>query len=348
LLADNAMIEFREIVISLHYQFKIQVVSVRRFWREFVTVLGALRQVPRNEYCLILMLSATSTAILAASLLAMTGWRRLGVEICLHGDAETLTGWRSRNPAVRHVDLRAMLARRKPEPIRYLVHEESVKGELGKLVPQSLAVTDVLPLPANLAEVEYCRSLRLEYPVRVGLVGQATEAKGITPFLETARLFKQQYGERVEFYLVGRVFPGDDTSAFAILDGPVCTAALSRADFRDLLARLHFVYLPLQPHYYRLAASGALLDAITWLKPVIATSVPIVSDMFARFGDIGYLCDTTAEMQQALHTVLTLMDPARYSGQIEAMHRLRVSRLPAVLGQDLRGILARHFPKLSQ
>jgi hypothetical protein len=94
--------------------------------------------------------------------------------------------------------------------------------------------------------------------------------------------------------------------------------------------------------------SGALLDAITWLKPVIATSVPIVSHMFAGFGDIGYLCDTTAEMQQALHTVLTLMDTARYSGQIEAMQKLRASRLPAVLGQDLRGILARHFPKLSQ
>jgi hypothetical protein len=211
-----------------------------------------------------------------------------------------------------------MLARRKPEPIRYLVLEESIKGELGKLVPQSLTVTDVLPHPANLAEVEYCRSLRLEYPVRVGLVGQATEAKGITPFLETAQLFKQQYGERVEFYLVGRVFPGDDTSAFAILDGPVSTATLSRADFRDLLAHLHFVYLPLQPPYYRLAASGALLDAITWLKPVIATSVHIVSDMFAGFGDIGYLCDTTAEMQQALHTVLT-GERDGYYGQIEAM-----------------------------
>ncbi len=346
LLADDARIEFAEIAISPHYRTKAQVVSVRRFWRELMTLFAALRRAPRGEYCLVLLLSTTSTAILAASLLAMTGLRRMGVAVCLHGDVVTLTGWRSRNPVIRRLDLRAMLAAPQPRPVRFLVLEECIKRELSRLVPRSFAVTDVLPLPTNLAEVAYCRDLPLQYPVRIGLVGQATEAKGITPFLETARLFKQQYGERVEFYLVGRVFPGDDTARFASLDAPVSTTDLARDDFRDLLGRLHFVFLPLQPQYYSLAASGALLDAITWLKPVIATSVPIVSDFFVRFGDIGYLCNSTAEMQQALHTVLTDMDPVRYAHQVEAMRRVREARLPANLALHLRGVIQAHFPEL--
>jgi hypothetical protein len=173
----------------------------------------------------------------------------------LHGNLVNLTGWRSRNPVIRRLTCTRCwqgVAR----PIRYLVHEESIKQELGRLVPQALAVTDVLPHPANPAEVAFCGDMSLRYPVRIGLVGQATEAKGITPFLETSKLIKHKYGKQVEFCLIGRVFPGDDISRFASLDGPLSTTNLARDDFRKLLGRLHFVFLPLQPEYYRLAASG--------------------------------------------------------------------------------------------
>ena len=190
--------------------------------------------------------------------------------------------------------------------------------------------------------------MSLRYPVRIGLVGQATEAKGITPFLETSRLFRQKYGKQVEFCLVGRVFPGDDISRFASLDGPLSTTNLARDDFRKLLGRLHFVFLSLQPEYYRLAASGALLDALTWLKPVIATSVPIVSDIFAQFGDIGYLCSSAEDMQRVLHGVLTEMDSVRYAGQVEAMRRARETRLPIALARHLRCIFHAHFGELVQ
>ena len=346
LLTGNRQIEYHGIEISSHYRTQSQVVSVRRFLDEFKTLFRALQQAPRGEYCLVVLLVASSTAILASLLLAMTGWRRVGIVVCLHGDIASLTGWRSRNPVIRRFDMQGMLRRRHRQPIRYLVFEESVKQELGKLVPQTLAFTDVLPHPANVAEVAFCRDLALRYPVRIGIVGQATEAKGITPFLETAKLFKARYGERVEFYLVGRVFPGDDILRFAALDGPISTENISRDAFRDFLGRLHFVFLPLQPEYYRLSPSGALLDAITWLKPIIATSVPIVSDIFTHYGDIGYLCSGTADMQRALETVLTEMDALRYANQVKAMQRVREARLPAALAQELRTILTSHFPKL--
>jgi hypothetical protein len=348
LLTGNQRIEFVDVALSPHYLEKSQVVSIKRFWREFVTLLRALRQVRRREFCLLVMLSTTPTLILAASLIAATGWRRVGTLVCLHGNIASLTGWRSRNPVIRRLDLHAMLARRHRLPLRYLVFEPSVRQELGKLVPEAPAYTDVLPHPANPAEIVQQPSLPLQYPVRIGLVGQATEAKGITPFLATARQFKQRHGDRVEFYLIGRVFPGDDISRFAGLDGPVSTEPIARHAFRELLGRLHFVFLPLRPEYYRLAASGALLDAITWLKPVIATDIPIVADMFTHFGDIGYRCSSTDEMQQALESVLTSMDPARYAGQVDAMRRAREARLPKTLARVVRRLFEVHFPELVQ
>jgi hypothetical protein len=128
---------------------------------------------------------------------------------------------------------------------------------------------------------------------------------------------------KVEFCLIGRVFPGDGISRFASLDGPLSTTNLARDDFSKLLGRLHFVFLP-----------------------VIATSVPIVSDIFAQFGDIGYLCSSAEDMQRALHGVLTQMDSVRYKGQVEAMRRARETRLPIALARHLRCIFHAHFREL--
>jgi hypothetical protein len=171
----------------------------------------------------------------------------------------------------------------------------------------------------------------LQYPIRVGLIGQATEAKGLSPFLETARVLKEEFGDRIEFYLIGRVFPGDDVARFAVLDAPVSAERLSRDAFRSLLERLHFAFLPLSEEYYRFAASGAVMDAITWLKPMIATSIPLMSDMFREFGDIGYLCGTIEDMRQTLRDVLTQMDTSRYVQQLAAMQRARDARLGTLL-----------------
>jgi hypothetical protein len=343
-LTGNLAIEFHDVAIPQQFKTKSQVVSVRRFIREFVTIRRALRTARGSEACLLVLLNATSTAIYAASLLARLRRRETGVLVCLHGNLEVLPGWRSRNPIVRAFDLHSMLNSRSPVPLGYLVLEESIKAELGKIAPRALAAVEVLPFPADLSVIDVLPVLDLRRPIRVGLIGQATEAKGISPFLETARVLKREFGEQIEFHLIGRTFPGGDAARFSVLDSPVSPDRLSREQFRDQIGRIHFALLPLQPSYYRLAASGALLDAITWLKPVIATPLPIVTDMFAQFGEIGYVCDTTDGMRDALRLVLTEMDEARYTRQLGALRHAREARLPAALAERLRGILRGFFP----
>ena len=88
------------------------------------------------------------------------------------------------------------------------------------------------------------------------------------------------------------------------------------------------------------------MDAITWLKPIIASSLPMMMEMFECFGDIGYLCDTTADMEQALRSVLTEMDAARYARQIDALRGARDARLPVALAATLRPILQSLLPEL--
>ncbi len=187
---------------------------------------------------------------------------------------------------------------------------------------------------------------RLARPVRIGFVGQATEAKGISTFLEVARDFKARYGDAIEFHLIGRVPPGAELNRFALLDSPVSTEHLPRQEFLDRLARIHFAFLPFRPGYYNLSASGALLDAMTWTRPIIATNLPIVAELFARHGDIGYLCNDHDGMRSALEQVLSGMDQERYRRQVAALREARESRMPAALARLYQAIIRDGFDNL--
>jgi hypothetical protein len=345
-LVRHPNISFQAIPISPHYLFRPQIVSLRRGLREFWTILSGLRTVPANEPCLVMLISATPTAIIAASLLARLLRRRIGVHVGLHGNLNDAFGWRTRNPVIRAMDLRAALASRHGGRLRFLVLEEPIRNALAQQVPTTADTTDVLPLPISQIESEDAEPNTLTVPLRLGLVGQATEAKGITPFLNLARAFQQTHPDTVRFHLVGNAPAGTDMTPFAVLNEPVPIFHIPRPEFIEKLRRLHYVCLMLQPGYYELSASGALLDAITWLRPVIATRVPIIVELFERFGEIGELCDDLDDMRAVITRLVEAPDPARYDRQVANLRRVRDSRAPESLAADYRRMVGAAFPGL--
>ncbi|HSU05739.1 MAG TPA: hypothetical protein VLI93_09215 [Acetobacteraceae bacterium] len=345
-LTARRSISFHPIILAEEFLHRPHIVSLRRLASELRIIRAALRSVPRDEPSLIFLISATSTAIFATALILRLSVRRLAVQVGLHGDLNSLFGWRSRNPVTRVMDLRSVMRARGSRRLRFLVLDEAIRQELVRLAPEAAARSDVLPLPVNVGELAHVPEPRLTRPLRIGFVGQATQAKGIGAFLETAREFKARYGEAVEFHLIGRVPPGGELDRFALLDSPVSGDHLPRQVFLERLGRMHFVFLPFQPGYYNLSASGALLDAITWVKPIIATGLPIVADLFTRYGDIGYLCDDHAGMRAALDQVLSGMDADRYLRQVKVLKQARDARLPAALARQYRDILRDGFGDL--
>lgn len=343
-LAAHPGIEFHAISVHPAFQGRPGIVSWRRFRHEFATMRCALRAVPPGEPCLIMAISTTSTGAFAAALAARLRpgtWSQIG----LHGDLNELTQPRSRHPLRRAFDLVAAM-RRPSRRQRFLVLDPSIRDALATLMPAAARRTDVLPLPINTAEMP-CAAPGLDLPVRIGFVGQATAAKGIDQFLAIARAVKARHGARVEFHVIGRAFPGAVLPDQSPLAEPIPTDYLPRAEFVRRIAALHYVCLPLAGSYYRLAASGALIDAVTWLKPVIAGTAPIVAGWFARFGDIGHACADAQGMEAAIEAILREMDAPRYAAQVEALRRARASREPEALARQYAAIVAAHFPALA-
>jgi hypothetical protein len=345
-LREQPNVSLQTIPISTQFMYRPHIVSVRRGFREFWTLLTALRGAPAKEPCLIVLISTTPTAIFIGRMLSRLMLRRIRIQVGLHGNLNDAFGWRSRNPLARSIDLHAALNSRHGGRVRFLVLENAIRDALIQHMPAAAETTDVLPLPINLAEANTARPCTLTKPVRIGLVGQATEAKGITSFLALARNLRQTHPGLASFHLVGHPAAGADIEAFAVLDDPLPTSWPTRAEFIERLAALHYVCLPLNPTYYGLSASGALLDAITWLKPIIATPVPIIVDLFARFGDIGFLCNNLDEMRAAIETLARAPDQTRYDRQVANLRRIQASRLPAALAADYRIMIETGFPGL--
>jgi glycosyltransferase involved in cell wall biosynthesis len=339
------------IAVPAVWQGRPHIVSARRMLAEFRTIRAALGAVPAEEPCLVFLISTSCTGSFAAAWAArLSGRRRIGVQVGLHGNLNDATsGWRPRNPLRRGFDTRSALEARYPVPLRFLVLEDAIRTALQSLLPAAAARTDVVPLPVNTAEVPAAAESApgLAPPIRIGFVGLGTPAKGMDSFLEVARRVRARHGaDRVQFVHVGRM-PAESAAAGAeVLADPPATEHLARAEFVRRLASLHYVFLPYRRGYYDLSASGALIDALTWLKPVIATRVPLTEQFFAEYGDIGLLGDDDAALEAAVEQVVAHPDPARHAHQVEALRAARETRRVDALAARYRALVEAGFPLL--
>lgn len=326
------------------YRGKTGRVSLRRFVREFAVMARALKGAGR-EPCLMILLSATPTAIFAASWLARLRRHPTAVHVVLHGNANEVDRMRSRNPLLRRFDLMSALQSAHRLGVRFIVLEEAIAKELKRKVPAAGPFIDVLPSPAG--KVAAAAPLTLGKPIRIGFVGLATEAKGVAIFLRIAQKYRQKYGPDIEFHHIGPVLEGSDPARFSVLDSPPSTGSLPREEFAARLSRLHYVMLPYLPQYYNLSASGSLIDAVIWRKPIIASRLPLFAEFFSEFGELGFLCDDETEMSDAIDAIMEQPDQTRYEAQVLRLAAIAESRSPEKLAERYRSLVASGFPWLS-
>jgi glycosyltransferase involved in cell wall biosynthesis len=329
---------------EMHYG-KPAVVCPRRLRQEFGILLRALRAAPKGEPHLIFLISTNATTAFAAAWAARLSGRRAAVQVGFHGNLNDAFGYRPRNPLWRALDTRSSLTARYPVPLRFLVLEEGIRDALGERLPGAQARTDALPLPINTAEATEPPAV-LQKPLRFGFVGLGTADKGMDVFLRVARRIRARHGAEAEFVHVGAMPRNAPAEGADVLAHPPSAAQLPREAFTARIRSLHYVVLPFRRGYYDLSASGALIDAITWLRPVIATRVPLSAQAFATMGAIGALCEDEAGLEAAIEQALHDPDPARYARQVEALRQARAARDPAALAATYRRIVSEGFPGL--
>ncbi len=272
----------------------------------------------------------------------------VAVQLVLHGSLTEIVGWRSRNPLRRAVDMRSALQWLAPKRAQLLVLERSIETELARIAPWLGPKVRALPHPLLPAEGGKAIPAQLDRktPVRIGFLGLATLGKGILEFLQIARAVRQCHGDAVEFHLLGRIGPGVPPVDQSALTTAAGQERLPRVEFIEKLGKLHFVCLPYQGEHYHLSASGVLIDAIAWQKPVFALHQPITESLFGSFGDVGWLCDDIDDMTTKINAVVAAPEGGTYRTQVANMRQARQARLPAALASDYRNILREWRPDI--
>ena len=336
-------VQFHPIALTPSYRHKPHIVSASRLWRELAIIRKALALVPAGEDCLLILLSATSTSIVAANLLARLRRGKTFIQTQLHGNLNEITAWRHGDPLRRALDLKSVLSRNYHGRMRYLVLEEYIRAALATLSPATAGVTDVLPHPLAL-QGHVQPEIALELPLRVGLVGVGSEEKGMGAFLRIAKQLKQELGPRICFHHIGTLAPGTDMALYSLLEEPPAEKQLTRQEFLARINRLHYFVFPFQQTYYGLSASGTFLDAVAALKPVIATRVPLTEQFFREFGPIGHLCENESEMMSTIRDIARQFDAPAYRAQVDRLRTMRAARLPKALAPMYRDMILRNLP----
>jgi hypothetical protein len=310
---------------------------LQRFFRELKIISRLLRSLSQDSSGQLICTSAYPSTVLALKSARCLRSSRIPVQMVLHG-LSGVVGQRYRRPVRRFQDMKTALTILGNKKIQYLVLEQSIRDTVLKGLPCLSGRVEALdhPLPPNEAESVIND---LSPPISFGFLGLANEPKGFPTFVKLANEIVAKFGHGAEFHAIGRL-PADATppNGMDSLATKPGVTRMNRADFIRGVRQLHFIVLLHQAAPYALSASGTLLDAIAWEKPVIARSTPIFKSMFEKHGDIGYLFRDDAELRLIVEYILQKGDQSRYQRQVLNLRNTRHSRTPATLAASYREI----------
>lgn len=222
----------------------------------------------------IFLTSCTATSLTALTILG-AGKRIAAV---LHGNANELTGWRSRNPIRRALDLTASLKRVCRQGGNAIVMENRIQKQLGSSLPWLASHLHCIPhpiLPEETSRPDVSKELTL--PIKIGLIGTATHAKGFPEFLHLAKEVDRTKPGQFEFHAIGNL-PAESRGLDQSRLKTKAERPLPRDVFLQQIKQLHFVFTWPSDSYYLNAASGVFYDAMNLGIPMITRNLDVSAD----------------------------------------------------------------------
>lgn len=114
---------------------------------------------------------------------------------------------------------------------------------------------------------------------------------------------------------------------------------IPRKLFNEELKKITYACFPYPNNTYRFTASGAVLDAIIYLKPLVYIKNDYFDGIFDDAGDIGYRCEDEDDF---IHTIKNLdknSNISRYLKQIENLKKLQHKFSIKNIEQQLKTII---------
>ena len=151
-------------------------------------------------------------------------------------------------------------------------------------------------------------------------IGNCLYKKGGESFVKAADIVKRNSGSIFE--IIGAYDLDESISTnLTLLSNP--HEMIPRNLFNEALEKVTYACFPYPSDTYKFTASGAVLDAVIYLKPIIYIKNDYFDGIFKEAGDIGYRCEDENQFLETIQTLDEKTDIARYKQQVENLKQLQ-------------------------
>jgi hypothetical protein len=259
------------------------------------------------------------------------------LHMVLHGQLGDAMIWRPRNPLARATDIVSQIQRPLPKGVSVVALELGVQDAIAEIAPQNRSVI-TLEHPILTSEWSEAVPPATNGPLKIAFLGNARRSKGFEVFARLAQSTADR--EDLAFESIGIAAPDTDDMDVSALRRKPSRISMPRQDYVDAVRSIDLVCLPMHSRAYDFTASGTLADAVSALKPLVAFHNRAFDAIVKRYGPIGWLVESEAELFYLIQTLdrRTFLD-AR-AGWVENLRKIREARKPEALALGYAALLA--------
>ena len=263
------------------------------------------------------------------------------VWVIFHGTLRRLLDQESQNPRKWFYSVRKALSLPHPSGLRYLVLGAGIQSALvrSRFMPAWQVAS--IDLPHH--RIHALRPSEPGMPTFFGLLGVGRVDKGIDAFIGLA----EKWGGVARFALLGSVRSRAELRKLeqrrAPLEG-LTMEAMSHEAYTSKVKEITYVVSPSSPAHYKLAASATFIDALAFCKPGIYLRNDYLEYYFEQLGDVGYLCDDLAQMEEIVASICRSFPAERYRAQCQIIVDGRGRFSAEQVGPHLRKLILDFLP----
>jgi hypothetical protein len=284
-----------------------------------------------------ILVCATARASVAVTKVAALALRRTRFAMVVHDPPVPGIGRGGGRDGQDVAALRALMQVAQPRNLRYLFLGATIEARVLEAVPALRGATAWLDHPYLFEPANGAAAPRPDV-VRFGALGVGGGDKEVALLARVAEDVRAARTRRAaEFVWIGPLHGAAGARAFAL---PAGGRALPRREFDRHVGAIDYGLLVHASGACGYKASGSFLDALSHAKPVIALRTPHLEAQFARLGEIGWLCDTAAEVRARILDIVEGDALEAYARQRATILAAREAFAPATVAGRLRSAFA--------
>jgi hypothetical protein len=249
------------------------------------------------------------------------------LHMILHGQLGDAMIWRSRNPVARAADLVAQVRRPLPAAVKLVALELGVADAIAELAPANRSVI-TLEHPILTSEWSEDAPPANDRRLKIAFLGNARRSKGFEVFVNLAKASERT---DLSFESIGVAAPDTDHLDVGMLARKPSRTSMSRQDYLDAVRATDLVCLPLHSRAYDFTASGTFADAVSALKPLVAFRNRTFDAIVERYGPIGWMVESEAELFYLASTLDAAVFAAARVEWVANLRKIRQARRPESL-----------------